>query len=355
MTSESVVSHQDIRSLLAEKYGISLISRAASLKGGSANCHEIMASEGHFLLKEFQPKYSVEDVRMEPEVVAFVARRGIPTADFVATLSGEYVWEHGGRAFHLQKFVEGKIFPQNGAPDWLLRESAVLLGRLHAALADFSVMNRGFPDAWFAWDVAVKQRDYEELLGLADEFSDGQKRERILRDLRYKKDLMRPDKHPQIEPAKLTFGNSHGDYHILQLICEKKSVKAVIDFSSACSLPLMWEVIRSYSLGDPASGKGEFDVGRLQEYVQRYLEAGGELSRYDLRMMPYLYHLQLARSTYGYLEYLSQGRQGFFHSHSGSPERLEDLLQFGFWRTDMCRWLEVNAESVSLALGELLQ
>jgi Ser/Thr protein kinase RdoA (MazF antagonist) len=353
MLSGSVVSQRDIRLLLAERYDIQVTGTVASLKGGSANCYKIRAPEGNFLLKEFQPKYSVEDVRTEPEVTAFVARRGIPVAGFVATVTGEYVWEHRGRAFHLQNFLEGKIFPQNGAPDWLLRESAILLGRLHAVLADFARMKIGFPDAWFAWDATVKHREYDELIRLADELPDGEKRDRILRDLHYKRELLTPDRHPQIDPAQLTFGNSHGDYHILQLVCGQESVEAVIDFSSACSLPLTWEVMRSYSLGDPACAAGKLGIDRLRDYVRRYLKAGGELSEYDLRMMPYLYHLQLARSRYGYQEYLSQGLQGIIHNRL--QERLEELLKFGFWRTDMCRWLEVNAESVSLALLELLK
>lgn len=351
MIGRSVLSEQEIRSLLVENYGIGPVSDITLLRGGSAECYDVRATQGHFVLKHFRPKYSVADVEVEPEVTRHAAGHGVPTVNFIATLTGEYVWECRSRAAHLRRFVEGRIFGQNAAPDWLLQQSSVLLGRLHAALRGFPAMKKGFPDPWFAWDPAAKKRQYEELIGAAKGLRAGTKRDRILNDLHYKKRLMKPGKHPEIDPAKPTFGNSHGDYHILQLICREESVKAVIDFSSACELPLMWEVIRSYSLGDPACAKGELDVGRLQEYVRRYLEAGGELSRYDLRMMPYLYHLQLARSRYGYLEYLSQGQQGFIHS--GSPEGLEDLLQFGFWRTDMCRWLEANAGSVSLALGEL--
>jgi hypothetical protein len=276
-----------------------------------------------------------------------VADHGIPTASFIATLTGAYVWQSRGRAVHLRRFVEGRIFPQNGAPDWLLQQSSALLGRLHAVMRSFPEMKKGFPDPWFAWDPAGKQDQYEQLITLAEVLPASTEREKILRDLRYKKELMKPEKHPAIDPSKLTFANSHGDYHIMQLICSGEAVAAVIDFSSACQLPLMWEVIRSYSLADPAC-TNDLNVDRLTGYVRQYLKAGGQLSEYDLRMMPYLYHLQLARSQYGYQEYLSGGEEGFFHS--GAPDRLGDLLRFGFWRTDMCRWLEVHADDVSHAL-----
>mgnify|MGYP003305183290 FL=1 len=55
--------------------------------------------------------------------------------------------------------------------------------------------------------------------------------------------------------------------------------------------------------------------------------------------MPYVYLFQLARSTYGYPQYLN--------SDSEDKER---LLQFAFWRTQMCREIEQKATSISLEL-----
>ena len=59
--------------------------------------------------------------------------------------------------------------------------------------------------------------------------------------------------------------------------------------------------------------------------------------------MPYVYLYQLARSLFGYPQYLT----------SESEDRLE-LLDFAFWRTAMCRELENNMEKISDALTNLL-
>ena len=75
-------------------------------------------------------------------------------------------------------------------------------------------------------------------------------RERILADLRYKTGLMRPECFEEIRPDGLTYTNCHGDYHVMQLVCGERSIRAVIDFSGACEQPAMWEVIRFYSYGD---------------------------------------------------------------------------------------------------------
>ena len=58
-----------------------------------------------------------------------------------------------------------------------------------------------------------------------------------------------------------------------------------------------------------------------------------------LAAMPYVYLFQLARSRYGYPQYLS-----------GKSEDANALLQFATWRTDMCREIESRAQEISAAL-----
>jgi Ser/Thr protein kinase RdoA (MazF antagonist) len=144
MAEESVVSQEEIRSILTERYRIGEVGNITSLSGGSAHCYRIQTSNGQFVLKEFPLKYTVEELRSEPAITDFVRRHGVPAATFTATTEGEYVWSYRGRAFHLQEFVEGTVFPQNEAPDWLMRESAILLGRLHRALRGFPALRQGF-------------------------------------------------------------------------------------------------------------------------------------------------------------------------------------------------------------------
>jgi len=43
--------------------------------------------------------------------------------------------------------------------------------------------------------------------------------------------------------------------------------------------------------------------------------------------------------------------QGFI---TGKSESLEELLEFGFWQTEMCRWLEKYAECLLQELSDLL-
>jgi len=277
-------------------------------------------------------------------VTEFLRTHGIPTACFVPTKTGEYLWQYRDRAFHLQEYVQGNIFPSNTAPGWLMQETASLLGKLHRVFAGFPPMKHGFGLQWFQWGVDEsrhRRQQYSVLLEAAEQLPSGTRRERIMTDLHYKMDLLSKASQIRIDPNKLTLRNSHGDYHILQLICGPSSVRAIIDFSTACIVPLVWEVIRSYSYGDTECVDAQINVPNLKNYVSIYLEHM-ELSRYDLEMMPYVKYLQLARSRYGYKEYLI-----------AKSENRESLIEFGFWRTNMCRWLEEHAGSLSQELVEL--
>jgi len=58
--------------------------------------------------------------------------------------------------------------------------------------------------------------------------------------------------------------------------------------------------------------------------------------------MPYVYLCQLARSRFGYTQYLT----------TDSEDRM-GLLDFAFWRTAMCREVEAKAKDITAALNKL--
>ena len=228
MLEKSTVSKQDIKSLLLEKYGIHEVDSITSLKGGSANCYRIQASQGEFVLKEFQSEYTVADVKMEPEINEFLREGGIPTARFTPTETGECVWQYRDHAFHLQEYVSGTIFPGNGAPDWLVRESASLLGKLHQAFTGFPLMREGIGEQWLSeWNVDVIRHKYSALIDAAEHLAQGGRRGQILEDLRYKVALLPKVAQIHIDLDRLTRRNSHGDYHVLQLICGSSSTYSI--------------------------------------------------------------------------------------------------------------------------------
>ena len=166
--------------------------------------------------------------------------------------------------------------------------------------------------------------------------------QQLLEDFQYKKALALRCAEYRKHYEGITYGATHGDYQGCQLIFENNEIKAVIDFSSAACLPVTWEIMRSFvQSSNPSTGKAAVDIPAFCDYVREYMRFS-PLTKTDLLAMPYVYLFQLARSKFGYPQYLK----------SDSEDR-EQLLQFAFWRTQMCREVEGKAEVISHALVKL--
>ena len=127
------------------------------------------------------------------------------------------------------------------------------------------------------------------------------------------------------------------------MIFDGEEIKAIIDFSSACTLPVTWEIMRSFvQTSEQCRNNAEIDIEGFCSYVREYMKYS-KLTKTDMISMPYVYLFQLARSKYGYPQYLK----------TDSPDK-DKLLQFAFWRTQMCREIEQRAEIISNELLKLL-
>ena len=136
-----------------------------------------------------------------------------------------------------------------------------------------------------------------------------------------------------INTKKLTIKNTHGDFNVLQFIYKNDHINSVIDFVSACRMPIVWELIRSYSYIDKNVKNGIFNLDTFTDYIKEFNKYV-KLNKYDLKYMSYIYLIQLLSSTYGYKEYINNN------------ENIE-LLEFAYFRTNICKYLFNNAEKIS--------
>ena len=105
-------------------------------------------------------------------------------------------------------------------------------------------------------------------------------------------------------------------------------------------MPIVWEIIRSYSYIDPKAKDGKIDIDNLVEYVKVFANYV-KLNKYDFKFMSYLYLVQLVASTFGYKQYIADNSK-------------TSLLDFAIFRTNLCRFLFRNAEQISNILIEKL-
>ena len=339
---KTVLNEKIVSDLLSRHYGISPIS-AKKLKLGTANCFQVYDGNKYYFLKEFQSSFSENAVVQEAKLLEYLSVAGIPTTRFYKTLNNEFVFIYQNHIICLEEYIEGQAYDYDDLPLELLPQVGKMLGRIHQALKDYP-LPIDMSDKWLASFSAENMvAQYDALIKIAESKADDKNTNQIIDDLQYKKQLaIRCEEYKKYYNG-VTYCSTHGDYQGCQLIFEKGEIKAVIDFSSASCLPVTWEIMRSFvQSSNYCRTNATVDIKAFCEYVREYLKFS-PLTKTDMIAMPYVYLFQLARSKYGYPQYLN----------SDSEDR-EGLLQFAFWRTKMCREVEKSAEAISNELKKLL-
>ena len=181
--------------------------------------------------------------------------------------------------------------------------------------------------------------DFEKNKLKLQEIIDMGNNEIVIQDLNEKINIMNNLNMDLIDIDKISYYVSHGDFSYLQFIYEEEKVKAIIDFIRVKKLPIVWEIMRSYSYMDKNCKDGKINIDNLILYVKEFMKSV-PLNKYDLKYMPYVYMCQLLRSTYGYKEVYKKDNN--------------DILEFAHFRTELCKNIYDNLEEISKKLEELI-
>jgi hypothetical protein len=273
----------------------------------------------------------------EPALNRLLKENGFPVSTFIDGVDGRPVHEDGGLVYHLQTLERGRSMARNTASPMFMTQSAVMLGRLHAVMGSHPSLPEGMDAAWCE---GVNSADAEAFHMSSLPWAESTGNE-ALELLNWKISHIRNLDEIGIEFNLLTRGNTHGDFHIYQLLAEDDRISAVLDFTGASRLPLCWEVIRSYCYADPACIHGEIDMKNLLGYVSAYLPKN-RLPRYDLEKMADFYYFQLLACNY-----FNQAK----HAHGDNSAHISDIT---LWATKICRSLsacrlEIGRELTKLA------
>lgn len=328
---------EEIITYVKKVYGLE-IDHVKKIDRGSANIYSL--NDNKYILKEFQSKYSKVEIDKEIEVINHLRKFDIKVPEYVKTLSGRYDDVYKKKTIIIQYFIEGYTLNNNeGTYDQTI-ECADCYGKIVRALKSLPIK---LPDAdlssWYSQEnFTLSIKKHEDLLPMLDEKDET--------DQKIKKDVL--DKIEMIksirsstnfeEMGNLTVLNTHGDYNLLQFIYKDGKINSIIDFVSACKMPIVWELIRSYSLIDQDAKDGEFNLDTFVDYVKTFNKYV-KLNKYDLKYMSHLYLIQILNSTFGYKQYI--------YNHENT-----ELLKFGYLRTNICRYLFKNASIISKRLEE---
>lgn len=322
--------------LLRSLYGLDVISCEASSAGAGSDTFFIRCSDGRYVVK-FPSESKINHPEAEPSLCEFLLSKGIDACRFVRNLSGSYISaDKEGRLFHVQQFIDGRMYDWNTAPGWLLDTSAETLGRIHTALRDYQGLPEGIGGDFFRHMTPENAlRSYENTLRTAIKRGHID----IQEDVMYRMELMRRFPQYDFDPERLTCGPTHGDYFISQLLCGEGQINAVIDWTTACVHPLVWEIMRSYVYAAPECAEGRISISGCKGYFGAYMKHA-PLNYYDLSMAAKLFYYQIAVCDY-YGQY-----------YASTAANREIYLRQAFFSTGLLRWFDEHIEELSNAMTE---
>ncbi len=331
-------NNEEIKNVIKEIYGI-ITGHIEKIKRGSANIYKIKAVNNAYILKEFQSKYTNVEVEKEINVINHLKLKGVKVPTYVKCLNGNYSFIYKEKTIIMQEFIDGYTMEPNKGNYEQTIESAINLGKIIQGLEDLPfTLPTSDLSSWYSKESFVnsKKKHLDILEMLNDNLIDKKIRNDINAKIKILDDVI--TNFDFSEMSNLSCKNTHGDYSVMQFIYKDGRINSIIDFVSACKMPIVWEVIRSYSYIDEKAKNGEFDISNFVDYVKEFCKYVN-LNKYDIKYMPYLYMVQLLNSTYGYKQFLNNRSN-------------KDMFDFGCLRTNICKYLYKNAELISKKLLE---
>ncbi|MCI8280406.1 MAG: phosphotransferase [Lachnospiraceae bacterium] len=314
------------------------IQKLARTSLGSAQCYIANTKNGDIFLKIYQEKHDLEQISKEIRICDHLRAKGMQVSEYVKNLNGDFISAEEFGLFTIQKFISGITYEKFQVPGPVLAHSAEILGNIHLHLADISGLNQDFTPEWIEEmaDLDRHAKKIETLISLAETLPSHDEKDKILSDCKWKLQAMEDLPKRKDHFAGLTRKNSHGDYNTYQWICKGDIITAVIDFGSCSNLPVIWELIRSYTYGGKECKDGaDIDVNLYCEYLRYYLKVN-ELNKDDLGRGFDFYYYSLAMSLFGYRQYIEDYQKGTYNK----------LIEFALWRTQISRYLSTHSQKL---------
>lgn len=335
MIEKSLLNKKLIINIVMEKYGIKIV-KSRKVNRGSANIYKLEDENLNvYILKEFQLKYKKENIDKEINIINFLSQKDIKVPKYIQLLNGEYSFINNEHVITLQKYINGYVLEKNKCNLEQTIESAEFLGKIVQELENLEHEYNFKPKSWFDTNFDDAIKNHKKII---ENIKEDEYKEVILNDINEKISMLEEMKKINFTNLdKVTIKYTHGDYSVMQFIYLNGKINAIIDFVSASDMPIIWEIIRSYSYIYKKNKNGNFDIDGFLLYVKEYLKYT-TLNKYDLEYMPYIYLIQLLKSTFGYKQYIESKNL--------------DLLKFGIYRTNICRNLMKQSKNIAEILKE---
>ena len=332
----TVLNNSLIKQHLSKYYNITGIEKIEKILVGTADIYYIRNNNNEYILKEFQAGYSEKEILKEASILEHLTNKDIKVSEYIKNNNKELYYKYKNKYIIVQKYISGVVKNSHEGTKKEIIDCSKNLALIIQALETFPVLEKESALDWVTkekMENAIKK--HSNIIDKCD--PNNTLHVKIIKDMQKKVNMLSKIKEIEFNHLnKITYKNTHGDYNVLQLIYnDDNSIKATIDFVSAKKLPIIWEIIRSYSYIDKNCKDGKFNIKNFVEYVKQFNKII-KLNKYDFEYIVDIYLIQILNSTFGYSQFLK-------------TEDL-DLLNFGFFRTNLCEYLYENYAIIKNAL-----
>ena len=150
--------------------------------------------------------------------------------------------------------------------------------------------------------------------------------------------------HFRIDTGRLTYANSHGDFHIGQAILQDQDI-TVVDWASTCRLPICLDIATCYAFASPRCSEGTVDVKGLCRFIRSYTKHA-PITPYDIQALPYVMYFWYCICNYSPTE---------LASIAASDHLAENYQPIAVLIQRLLRRLSVHVEELSEKLTETFQ
>lgn len=326
----------NIEEIMLSAYDIKVLKVKQFEVGVSSDTYLIETETDQYILKH-PCKNGINHPELEVKLCEFLLANGIPVSEFVKNKNASYLTYIDGEIYHLQKYIEGINFGLNEAPQWLVSQSARMLGKIHKVMKDYPKLPEGMGVKFFTSMTPQRViKSYQNTMIIAKNNGDLE----TIEDLRFRIELLEDFPYQTIDIRELSCGNTHGDYFISQLIARDNKISGIIDWTTACVHPYVWEIFRSFVYAEPACKDGEIPIDKLIAYLKEYLKYH-KLNKNDIEMLPIVFYYQIAVCDY-YAQY--------YHS---TADNREIFLQQARFSTKIMKWLSSNMSELIESLQSI--
>lgn len=333
------ISKEEIKNIIENKYNIN-VNEVEEINRGTADIYKIISSQENYIFKCFSEGRNKESIIKETNIINFLNNKNIKVPVYIKTNNGDYYTTYNNRIIVLQKYIEGYTMDNNTGDYSKVIESARILGKLTKALENYSGLEE---DGMFKKNFSKESLEsgIKKMKELQNNLkNDNPYKEEFYQDLKFKIDVASEilDKFDFGVVDKFSIKNAHGDYSVQQLIYNDENETTVIDFETAKKMPIVWEIIRSYSYVDKEAIEGELNIDTLIDYFKEFSKYV-KLNEFDFKYAAHLYLIQLITSTFGYKQF-------------NDDYTKNKLLEFARFRTKLCKYLYKNLDNISKRLLE---